>query len=106
MDDDDVYKAFRSTDGGISWTNYSDGLPPYQTFGVWRIANTSGLLLASIEGLYYRNDRMEAWQKLSGKIPSVAIRDIVVDEKNRKIYAATYGSGMWFLKLPRKMLKF
>lgn len=106
MDDDDVYKAFKSTDGGISWTNYSDGLPPYQTFGVWRIANTSGLLLASIEGLYYRNDRMEAWQKLSGKIPSVAIRDIVVDEKNRKIYAATYGSGMWFLKLPRKMLKF
>lgn len=106
MDDSEVYKAIISKDGGLTWENYSHGLPPYETFGIWPIPNSTGFLLSSLEGLFYRNDGMEAWIKLEGKVPSVPIRDIGVNLKSRKIYAATYGSGLWYLKIPKKMLNY
>lgn len=106
LDDETIHKAMRSIDGGITWRDYSQGLPRYETFGIWAIPNTTGVLLASLQGLYYRNDKMDAWQQVKGKIPAVAVRDIAIDVKTRKTYAATYGSGMWYFKMPRKMLKY
>lgn len=106
MDDNEVYKAIKSTDGGLNWTNYSDGLPPYETFGIWPITNSTGYLLSAIDGLYYRNDGMEAWVKLKGNVPPLPIRDVEINLTSRKTYAATYGSGMWYFKMPRKMLKY
>jgi len=106
IDSREVHKAYKSTDGGQTWSNFSEGLPPYETFGIWHITESTGLLLSSMEGLFYRNANMEKWQKLDGKIPSIPIRDVVIDKKNRKIKAATYGSGLWYLKMPKKMLKY
>ena len=105
MDGDDIHKAYKSLDGGQTWINYSEGLSIHETFKLYFIEGSSGIFLSSLNGLYFRNSDSKAWTKIRGKIPNIAIRDFEVDIENRKLYAATYGNGLWRLKIPRKMLK-
>ncbi len=104
IDDDKLYKAYKSIDGGESWENVSKGLPPYETYGIRHIPNTTGLLITTLAGMYYRNAGMDSWQPLRGKMPPAAIRDFEINVEERRIYTCTYGSGLWYLKIPRKML--
>ncbi|PCJ67245.1 MAG: hypothetical protein COA58_02705 [Bacteroidetes bacterium] len=106
MDSDQLNKVYKSLDGGHTWENYSTGIPPYETFGIKHIPGTSGTIVSSIQGLFYRNPEMSSWQKLGGKIPPIVIRDFELDLDERTIYAGTYGNGLWKMKIPRKMLKY
>lgn len=106
LDEAEIHKVYKSTDGGETWTNYSEGLDKFETFKIYHFKNGSGLLLATLNGLYYRNNGMDSWQKLKGKIPYIAIRDFEVDEENRLIYAGTYGNGLWQMKIPKKMMMY
>jgi photosystem II stability/assembly factor-like uncharacterized protein len=106
MDDGEIHKVYKSNDGGETWTNYSEGLAPYETFKMYHFTNSNGVLIATLDGLYYRNSSMPSWQKLKGKIPPIAIRDFEVNEEDRFIYAGTYGNGLWRMKIPRKMLRY
>jgi photosystem II stability/assembly factor-like uncharacterized protein len=104
MDDGEIHKAYRSIDGGETWTNYSEGLIAYETFKLYFIEGTTGVFLSTLDGLYYRKSTSTTWQKMGGKIPNVAIRDFEVDVVNGLLYAATYGNGLWRFKIPKKML--
>ncbi len=106
MDRDVVHKVYKSKDGGESWLNFSDGLPPFETFKIMHIQNSTGVLVSTLKGLYYRNGNMDKWQLLKGRIPNIAIRDFEFYLEKRVLYAGTYGNGLWKLKLPKKMLKF
>ncbi len=106
LDVEEIHKVYRSLDGGETWQNYSEGLPQYQTFKIVHIPNSTGVIVSMLDGIYYRNAQMKSWQKLSGKIPNIAIRDFDIDYDGRWLYAGTYGNGLWKLRIPRKMLKF
>ncbi|MDB4107699.1 hypothetical protein N9595_04475 [Bacteroidia bacterium] len=105
-DDTDVYKVYKSIDGGKTWKNYSEGLLPYETFLIKHIPNCSGVIVSTLGGLYYRNDKMNKWQALSGKIPPIASRDFIIDKARKRLIVSTYGNGLWYMKLPKKMLKY
>ena len=105
-DQSEVHKVYKSDDGGKTWYNYSVGLPPYETFKIEHLPNNSGVVVATLAGLYYRNPTMEGWIKLKGKIPSIAVRDFEIDLENRRLTAATYGNGLWQMKIPRKWLNY
>jgi photosystem II stability/assembly factor-like uncharacterized protein len=102
-DGEAVHKVYKSSDGGLTWQNYSQGLPFHETFIIRQIPNSSGMIVSTLAGLYYRNNNMEEWQHLGGKIPPIAIRDFEIDLKKRYLYAATYGNGLWRMKIPRKL---
>ena len=106
MDSDQLFKAFRSTDGGETWTNYSEGIPPYETFGLKYIPGSTGVILSTMSGLFYRNKRMDKWQQLSGNVTPTVVRDFEIDLEKRIIYAGTYGNGLWKMKIPKKMLRY
>ncbi|NNJ55679.1 MAG: hypothetical protein HKP14_06085 [Bacteroidia bacterium] len=106
LDDNEVHKVYRSQDGGENWENYSTGLLPYETFKIVHLPNSTGVLLSTLDGMYYRNNQMLSWQKVKGRIPNIAIRDFELDLKKRVLYAATYGTGMWRMKIPKKMLRY
>lgn len=105
MDSDQLHKVYKSIDGGDTWENISEGLPPYETFQIEHIG-TSGLLLASLGGMYYTNDKLGKWIKLKGKLPPIAARDFEINIIERRLYVATYGAGLWSMKIPKKMLRY
>ena len=84
MDDSYLNKVYQSEDGGTTWKNVSTEIPPFETFKIEHIRNSSGVILASLGGLFYKNDKLDQWIELEGKIPPIAIHDFVIDIENRK----------------------
>ncbi len=104
MDQDEVHKVYRSLDGGEKWENWSESLPPLETFKIEHIPGSeSGVLLACVDGLYYRNNEMSSWKAIRGDIPRIAIRDFEFDMDSGILYVATYGNGLWSLELSSEM---
>jgi hypothetical protein len=64
------------------------------------------LFLSTVAGFYYRNDQMKLWEPISGKIPNIETRDFEVDASGKYLYAATYGNGVWRLKIQKKWYKY
>ena len=106
LDDKEIHKVYRSKDGGVTWENYSEGLLRYETFKIVHLPNCSGKLLSTLDGMYYRNKQMKQWQKIDGKMPNIAVRDFEFDLEKCVLYAATYGAGVWQMKIPKKMLRY
>jgi photosystem II stability/assembly factor-like uncharacterized protein len=105
MDTDQLNKVYKSTDGGDTWTNYSAGLPKYETIKVAYLKGANTLVLSTVAGLYYRGQYDKKWKLLSGQIPRIEVRDFEIDQKGKYLYAATYGNGVWRMKIPRKWYK-
>jgi len=93
-------KVFHSTNGGATWSNYSEGL---ENFPVNQIKYEKGsndrLYLATDIGVFYRDATMNQWECFNSGLPSVVVMDIEINYCHRKIYAATYGRGMWSANL-------
>lgn len=106
QDESAVHKVYRSVDGGVNWSNWSEGLPPLQTFKIEYLKGSkSGILLSTVSGMYYRSDSTLGWEYISEDVPRIAMRDFEVDYKKKLVYVSTYGNGVWIMKLPDKMLK-
>jgi photosystem II stability/assembly factor-like uncharacterized protein len=88
-----------TTDGGQSWVQLSDGLPPQGAFSVAINPNESGLLLAGFfrAGIYASTDGGATWQpSSSGMPPEATITSLVFDPTNPAIvYAADIHSGVY-----------
>jgi photosystem II stability/assembly factor-like uncharacterized protein len=106
MDVDVIHKVYKSMDGGDTWENYSRGLTNLECFKIVYIPNSTGKIVSTIDGIYYRNNEMQEWQKMKGRLPNIAIRDFEIDYENRWLYAGTYGNGLWKMKIPKKMLRY
>lgn len=93
-------KVFHSTNGGTTWSNYSEGL---ENFPVHQIKYEKGsndrLYLATDIGVFYRDASMNQWECFNSGLPSVVVMDVEINYCHRKIYAATYGRGMWSANL-------
>ncbi|HEV2388520.1 MAG TPA: hypothetical protein VGS20_14840 [Candidatus Acidoferrales bacterium] len=103
--DDDVPLAWRTTDGGKTWTSIVNGLPRDQRTGSWvnvlrADPQQPGLLFAGTETtLYVSFDNGDHWQSLRQNLPSTSIRDLVVhtDYHMNDLVIGTYGRGFWIL---------
>lgn len=106
--DDDYgrFKVFESRDNGTSWINYSEGLPNYGTYVMQHNGGKrDGLFLGTDGGVYFRNNQMDEWVKLKGEMPAHMLRDFALQRQYKRLYIATYGNGVWELKLPRYLRK-
>lgn len=103
-DSEAVHKTYRSLDDGKTWQNTSAGLSRFETFKLQFLPHGNGLLLSALDGMYYYNTTVGDWRKLNGKIPPIAVRDFEIDLANRWLYAATYGNGLWKMKIPLRYL--
>ena len=103
-DSEDIHKTYRSVDGGKTWQNTSLGLGRFETFKLQFLPNGNGLVLSALDGMYFYTNTSNKWHKLAGKIPPIAVRDFEIDWEGRWLYAATYGNGLWKMKIPRRYL--
>lgn len=89
----------RSDDLGGSWQSIASDLP--ERGSVYAIAQDhvdSNLLFAGTEfGVYFSRDGGGHWVELQGGFPTVAVRDLDIQERENDLVLATFGRGFWVL---------
>lgn len=99
-------KVFKSTDGGTSWINISNGLPNIVFNEVLLKQNqTSEFLFAATElGVYFTSDGGTTWAKLGQNLPNSNVRDIEIHYTADKLVAGTFGRGLWEINIDNTTL--
>lgn len=63
----------------------------------------NSLYLGTYLGVYTINDNETDWQVFDTNLPNVAIRDLEINEEDSKLYAGTYGRGVFTTDIPRQL---
>jgi photosystem II stability/assembly factor-like uncharacterized protein len=94
-------KAFESVNGGVSWTDISNGLPPVpaNTIIQNKLSKTQQLYAGTDLGVFFREGNGD-WTLFSNKLPSVIVTELEIyydktTPENSVLYASTYGRGLW-----------
>ena len=94
--------VYETTDGGQTWTDISEGLPPVPAGAiVINEQNTTKneVYVGTDAGIWVKLGDAP-WQLFNDGMPFVSITDLEIyydnsNPNNTKIYAATYGRGVW-----------
>jgi photosystem II stability/assembly factor-like uncharacterized protein len=89
----------RSTDLGKTWTSIAENLP--ENGGVLAFAEDTvnpKLLFAGTEfGVFFTIDGGQRWVQLKGGLPTIAVRDMVMQGREGDLVIATFGRGFYVL---------
>jgi len=90
---------FISKDKGKTWTSISGNLPENGTVhSIEQDFRQPGLLFAGTEfGIFFSTNMGTEWTQLEAGIPDVAVRDIVLQERESDLVLATFGRGFYIL---------
>ncbi|PWG04724.1 T9SS type A sorting domain-containing protein [Polaribacter aquimarinus] len=99
-------KVFKSTDGGINFTNISGNLPDVIINKILykQAASSTTLFVATNIGVYYTIDDGQNWTKLGAGLPNVDVKDIEINYTADKLVAATFGRGLWAVDISSNAL--
>jgi hypothetical protein len=90
---------YKSTDGGVTWSPIMSNLPERGT--VYSIAEDhviKDLLFAGTEfGVFFTIDGGQKWTQLKGGLPTIAVRDMAIQERESDLVLATFGRGYYIL---------
>lgn len=94
-EDDWTPYLFKTTDYGKTWTRIG-GLPDEMVSVVKQDATNPDLLFAGTEtGAYVTLDGGVKWMRLKGGLPTVAIQDLVIQEREDDLVLGSYGRGIF-----------
>lgn len=97
----DDFKPYvmKSLDRGQTWVSISSNLPEKGTVHtIEQDSEVPGLLFVGTEfGFYFSVDGGEAWTKFTSGLPTIAIRDMVIQERENDLVLATFGRGFYVL---------
>jgi hypothetical protein len=80
---------------GKSWTSVSSDLP--QRGSVYAYVEDGEIAFAGTEfGAFYSLNQGENWKKVDG-LPTIAVRDIVLQADEKDAIFGTFGRGMWVM---------
>jgi photosystem II stability/assembly factor-like uncharacterized protein len=90
--------AFRTSDGGKSWTSVAGNLPAEGPVQVIRedLKNPNLLFAGTEFGLFISLDRGNTWGKF-GEMATVAVDDIVIHPRDRDLVIATHGRSLFIV---------
>ncbi len=91
--------VYNSIDGGMTWSPIMSNLP--ERGSVYTIAEDhvdKNLLFAGTEfGVFFSNDGGGKWTQLKGGLPTIAVRDMAIQERESDLVLATFGRGYYIL---------
>jgi len=97
----DDFKPYilKSTDKGRSWRSISNNLPKKGTiYTIEQDFINKNLLFVGTEfGVFYSDNGGEKWHQLKNGIPTIAVRDMVIQERESDLVLATFGRGFFIL---------
>jgi photosystem II stability/assembly factor-like uncharacterized protein len=89
----------KSTDAGKTWTSIAGDLPesgPVLAFAEDPV--NANLLFAGTEfGAFFTIDGGHHWVRLKGGLPTIAVRDMVIQARESDLVMATFGRGFYVL---------
>jgi photosystem II stability/assembly factor-like uncharacterized protein len=99
LSDDFKPYILKSSDKGKTWTNLTKGLPVNGTIHTIQQDNINpNLLFAGSEfGFYFSSDGGDEWIELKTGLPTIAVRDIALQERECDLVLATFGRGFYIL---------
>lgn len=90
---------FKSTDRGRTWSSIAANLPDRHL--CWRLVQdheAPNLLFVATEfGVFATVDGGKDWFRLSGGMPTIAVRDITIQRRENDLVAGTFGRGIYIL---------
>jgi len=93
------YRVIHSIDGGMTWEDYSDYLPPFPVNDiVFENGTNGGLYAATDVGVFYTNNDIypiDGWKCFNNFLPRGVIKGLEIQQCTGKIYANVYGQGIW-----------
>jgi|GEM_PF-229976 len=97
----DGKKVYKTTDEGQSWTNISGSLPniPVSAIAYQLYSQKHDVYIGTDLGVYFINDDYSDWQLFNDNLPNVCICELEINYVENRIYAATYGRGLWMADL-------
>lgn len=95
----------RSVNGGLSFANFAQGLPPIGRNVIKHQSNhpLNPVYLGTSLGVYYRDDSMNSWIPYDTNLPNVTVTDLEINVLDGKIIASTYGRGVWQSPIPSQL---
>ncbi len=85
-----------SDDGGETWQDYLFNLPNFSALCVvWDDNGEDGLYVGMNYGIYYIDNTFTEWQPFNTNLPNVIVNELEINQADGKIYAGTYGRGLW-----------
>ncbi len=89
-------KVWYSADAGITWLNYSTGLPNLPANCIaYQNASNDGLYVGMDVGIYFIDNSSASWQPYFTWLPNVSLQEMEINFPSGKIRAATNGRGLW-----------
>jgi photosystem II stability/assembly factor-like uncharacterized protein len=91
--------VFRSNDKGKTFISIAGDLPKDQSVHtIQQDHKKKELLFVGTEfGIYFSIDGGKKWIQLKGGIPTIAVRDIAIQERENDLVLATFGRGFYVL---------
>lgn len=97
----DGQKVYKTSNAGQSWTNISFNLPniPVNTI-VNQAGSTKNIVYVGTDnGVYYTYDGLNEWVPYSNLLPNVIVSELEIHADSNKLFAATFGRGIWVTDL-------
>lgn len=94
-------KVYYSSNGGKNWENISYNLPnlPANTI-VYQSDDETDILYVGMDiGVYYMVEGTKEWKPLMSNLPNVIVHELEINTVTKKLYAATFGRGIWVTDL-------
>ena len=93
-------KVFYTNDSGQNWMNISDDLPNLPTNCILFYEPNETLFIGTDIGVFYRDSSMISWEMFNQGLPNVIVTELEHHINSNKLFAATYGRGVWISDLP------
>ncbi|MFO8128432.1 MAG: hypothetical protein R6T99_00830 [Bacteroidales bacterium] len=97
----DDFKPYilKSEDKGRTWGSIAANLPEDETIHTLEQDHVKeDLLFAGSEfGVYFSVDGGKIWTRLKSGIPTISVRDMVIQERENDLVVATFGRGFYIL---------
>ncbi|WP_426430933.1 T9SS type A sorting domain-containing protein [Winogradskyella sp. HB-48] len=92
----DNQKVYVSSNGGLTWTSKLMNLPGFVAQALaWQDNGDDGLYVGMNYGVFYTDNTLTEWITFNNGLPNVRINELEINTVDNKIYAATYGRGLW-----------
>jgi photosystem II stability/assembly factor-like uncharacterized protein len=91
-----IPRVLKSTDAGATWTDVSGSLPFIDMLCiVYQKGSSNGIYVGTSQGIFYKDDTLPDWIRFDYNLPFSPITELEINYKDQKVYASTYGRGLW-----------
>ena len=94
-------KVYKSTDGGDNWINISGTLPniPVNCIELDKSSNLETVFIGTDLGVFTTDSTINDWNVFGNSLPNVIVNELEIQYQSNKLFAATFGRGLWNIDL-------